>query len=246
MLDQGQYDAQLTFLHEDQSRDVVSNGNPGIGHSDFNSERAELRYGLSNDWLFGVAVSYDSQNNNQTDYTNPVRHFSNTSAQGGQNPNFWIKYGILDNASSPFTVSAQFLVAPHVGTNPGTGYRGELLTGWRIDDALRLYGTLNHNINTSDSTADRTNLDFGAYKDFSENFTLIPHVGCSEIYSTPTTKPNFQYGFGLSSDIQVAKNTYLIPDASYFRNNATGNPSGTFHASSSNGKDISIALYHLF
>lgn len=247
ILNQGEADTRLGWGQGSVSGDVSSNGVHGRQSTDITTEFAQIRYGLGYDWQVGLGLQYDSKNVTHTKFSNPPVRFTNNDSEGGQNPEIWASYGVVRGNDSPFTLSAQFMVSPDTTGNQGVAYTGRLLAGWRHSETLRFYGILSEVINRDGAVADSTSIDIGAYQDVSEKITLIPHLGYADFRSTNDFSSTSRFDIGLSSDIQICNNTYLIPDVSFLRYSSGHTKDDSFHRdSTSNGNTISLGLYHLF
>jgi hypothetical protein len=246
ILDKGEFDLEFGVNHQSESRDVLSNNDIGHQSSHLTSESITARYGLGNDWQIGLMAPYNSQSVTRTNYTHPAIQFKDTSNQGSVNPSLFAKYGIIENRSSPWSLSTTLLVSPDTSNKSATEYEGVVALGYKSSDSLRYYSELTGGVYEQDSNADRLNISFGGYKDISSCITLVPHIGFTEFSSTNTSNSFSQYDLGLASHIQIIPNTYLIPVANYFSNSSVDSRNSSFHASSSNGTSITLSLYHLF
>jgi hypothetical protein len=75
----------------------------------------------------------------------------------------------------------------------------------------------------------------------------VPHASYTWFDSISTFSSGTQQGLGLSADIRVSQNTYLIPDVSFYRDSGRHSANGLFHVdSTSNGRYVAISAYHLF
>jgi hypothetical protein len=246
ILNKGEVDAQGSVDHQTYSDSIISNGNPGDLSFNETVESVQIRYGLGANWQAGASLNYNSKYETDTNYSNPPSSHVNTSNEGRQNPGLWLRYGIINDNSSPFSLSGQFLVRPNMADRSST-YTDTLSAGWKTSDTLRLYGTTALNTSTNTNNRNSINFSFGAYKDISENITLVPHAGYTKFQASTTYSPVSQYQIGLSSDIQISHNTYLIPAYSWYQNSAGDSFNGTLHKDAvTNGNNISLTLYHLF
>jgi hypothetical protein len=246
ILRQGEVDVRALVDHDTNSANINFNTNSGRESQDITAESIQARYGLGANLHVGLSLNYRTQDVVHTDYTNPPAHNINTSSQGWQNPTLWATYGIINDTTKPFSMNAELLVRPKM-TDNASAYSGRLSTGWKSSDTLRLYAAFSLTTNRDPVIADSSSVTAGAYKAVSENVTLIPHASYTRYRATDVFSAQTQYGIGLSSDVLIFRNTYLIPDISLYRNSAGDSKNTTFHRdSSANGRAITLSLYRLF
>ena len=246
ILDENQFDAQIGVGHDTGSRYVTSNGDVGTQRHAITSEEIGVRYGLGSHWQITADIPFDSEHTTKTDYSKPVVHFVNTQYQGSQDPTFGVKYGFIDEPSSAWSLSGRVAVSPDLTNKYGSEYLATIAAGYKASESLKYYAELNGSLVDRAINPDRIGITLGAYKGVDENITLIPHVSLVEFQSTSTYSSYSQFDIGLAAQIQIVKNTYLIPNATYYSNDSGETKSGSFHASSSDGRAFSIELYHLF
>lgn len=246
ILEENQLDAQVGVSHQNASRYVTSNGNVGSQHQDSTTEDIGIRYGLGGHWQVTADIPFDSENTTKTDYSKPVAHFVNTAYRGSQDPIFGVKYGLIDEPESAWSLSGRVAVSPNITNKYGTEYLATVAVGYKVSESLKYFAEINGGLIDREVNPDHIGVALGAYKDIDENITLIPHVSLTEFQSTSTYSSYSQFDVGLASHIQIVKNTYLIPNATYYSNDSGDAKNGSFHASSSNGRAFNIELYHLF
>jgi hypothetical protein len=246
ILDENQVDAQIGVNHDTGSRYVTSNGNFGSQRHATTTEEIGVRYGLGGHWQITADIPFDSENTTKTDYSKPVAHFVNTKYRGSQDPTFGVKYGFIDEPESAWSLSGRVAVSPNITNKYGTEYLATIAAGYKVSESLKYFAEINGGLLDRETNPDHIGVALGAYKDVYENITLIPHVSLTEFESTSTYSSYSQFDIGLASHIQIVKNTYLIPNATYFSNDSSDAKNGSFHASSSNGRAFNIELYHLF
>lgn len=245
ILQQGEVDMRATVAHDTVSTAISFGNNTGMTSSKSTGESVQIRYGLGSNWYVGATLSYASQAVAHTDYDNPVIHYV-SRAEGGVNPLLWATYGFINEAAKPFSLNGE-LLATIKTTNSPSAYTARLLAGWRANDTLKYYGTVSSTTIDSSRRADSHGLTLGAYKDLSENLTVVPHASYTWIDSNGPISSWTQQGFGLSANVRISQNTYLIPNASFYRVGSRHSADGLFHVdSTSNGRNIAISAYHLF
>jgi len=247
ILNKGEIDARLILDHDTNSSDISFKGNTGHSSLKNTTEDLQVRYGLGSSWHIGLSLPYASQSVVNTDYSNPPAHYSNKGAQGGQNPIIWATYGILNDKASAFSLNAEALVSPDTTGNVKTSYTGRLTSGWKTSDTLRLYAGVSATTYDDANVANTYALRGGAYMALSETLTLIPHVSYVQFASTDTYSSFGQTALGLSANVKLATNVYLIPDIVFYRNGDGQSDNGYFHReATNNGKHFSLAAYYLF
>lgn len=246
IMHQGEVDGTVSVDNDTNSSSIRFHGNPGSQSSELTTESVQVRYGLGYNWHIGAALRYNSQGITYRDYQNPSAHFIYTSAEGNQNPSLWAKYGFINDNSKQFSLSGSLILHPNTTGTPSL-YTGQLSAGWKSNDTLRLYGIFSAARNRSPNASGRTGITVGAYKEILQNVTLIPHASFSRIQETNTLSSATQSGMGLSADIQISRNTYLIPGISFYRNSARDSKDGFFHQdSTADGMAAGLGVYHLF
>ena len=247
ILNKGEVDIRLTLDHDTHSSDINFKGNAGQSSTKRTAENLQVRYGLGSNWHIGLALPYASQSVANTDYTNPPAHYSNKSAQGGQNPNIWATYGIVHDKDSAFSLNAELVISPDTTGDLKTSYTGRLTSRWKTSDGLRLYAALSGTTYDGGDLANIYAIKGGAYVALSETLTLIPHVSYAQYASTNTFSAYDQTGVGLSANVRLAPNFYLIPDIVFYRNGASHSDDGFFYRdATNNGKHLSLGAYYLF
>lgn len=245
ILNKGEVDARLSVGNDHHSENVIFHGNPGTQSSDLTRESIQVRYGLGANWHIGARLPYVSHGVSHTDFSNPPAHFS---SEIRENPFFLATYGIVNDATNPFTLNGELLIHPNV-TGKITTYSGRLTTGWKSSDTLKLFASDTYTTTTrhNPELADSNTISFGAYKDISKRITLIPEAHYSFVQRTDKFSSFDQYGIGLSSNIQIFQNTYLVPEVGRYWNSSGNSVDGFFHRDAvTNGTVFYLALYHLF
>ena len=246
ILSKGEVDARITFDHQNYSENMRGNGFQGISSLDYTFETIQVRYGLGANWHVGASLNDAPKYENQTAYSNPPKNYVSTSSEGRQNPSIWLKYGVFDDKSSPLSLSGQMTISPNT-TGKASSYSGEISAGWKSSDTLKLFANLVTTTSRNQDARNTDSIEIGAYENITENITLIPHLRVRRLQGTNLVTPMTRFEIGLSSDIQISKGTYLIPDISRYRNNSWDSKDGVFHYEPmTNGHDVSLALYHLF
>lgn len=269
ILEQGEVDAQFSVDHFTISSNISLKGRPGIEHDsegrrirtilrrvpprsgksslERDSEIFQVRYGLGSNWHIGVAVPYVSRSVANTDYNNPPAHYSNRRGEGGQNPNLWATYGLINDKEFRFSLNLELLIKPDTTGNEETSYAGRITTGWKNSDTLKFYGAFTATTFSDSTLANHYSVSVGAYKALSETLTLIPHSGYVRNESTNTMSATDQYNLGLSVNVRLTPNSCLIPDVAFYRYGESNSNDGVFHRdASNNGKAFRLSFYHLF
>lgn len=247
ILNQEEVDARLSITHSTLSGNIRnSSGNFGNQSSESVSESAQIRYGLGDNWHVGAGLQYRSRAVTTTDFSNPPAHFANTSLEGNQNPTLWATYGFINDKTSPLSVNGELLVSPNTTGKRGTSYTGRISTGWKSSDTLKLYGAFSASTTRDATTPNMNRIIVGAFKDISDQMTLIPHISYTRSSETDFLYPVTQHAVGLSSDILIAPDTYLIPDIVFHRIGAVDSKNGFSHGDPiNNGRTLTLELYHL-
>jgi len=247
ILNKGEVDIHLTLDRDTHSSDIDFKGNSGRSSVKSTTEDLQIRYGLGSNWHIGLAVPYASQSVIDTDYNSPSSHNSNTSNKGAQNPVIWATYGILNDKTSALSLNAEVLVRPDTTGNVKTSYTGRLTSGWKVNDALRLYARVSAETFDDNSVPNAYNVVAGGYVTLSESLTLIPHASYVQFTSANSYSAYDQTDVGLSANIRIVPNFYLIPSYTAYRNGASHSDNGFFHRdATNNGKAISLGAYYLF
>lgn len=251
ILQQGEWDVSASVQAESYSYDIRASIFPG-GWSgkrsrDSTEESARIRYGLGGDFHIGAQVDYASRWVSRSDYVAPPAHFVNRSQEGRQNPSFWIKHGFVNDPASRLSLSGELRVSPNTTGKRSSSFLAQMLAGWKVDDALRLYGTLSGRIYNDFETADSRSMNIGAYIRVSNSITLIPQIGNTRWMSTDAMSSIRQNHAGLTLQARLMRNTYLLPQVGIFRNSSAHSKDGVFRQdSANNGRSVGLTLYHLF
>jgi hypothetical protein len=245
ILNKGEVDTQVYVDHQTLTNDISFSGNTGTQSLHLTNESVQGRYGLGDNWHVGAAVSYATQDTSRTDYNSPSAQFVNTSSNRWRNPSFWATYGLINDKANAFSLNGELLVSPDMANMP-TAYVARLSSGWKASDTLNFYGTYSATFVTGPAGDNSNGITVGAYQDISNSVTLIPHASYTRFNATSTLPSQTQYGVGLSSDVQIFKDTYLIPNVSFYWDSSRNTKDGLFHQGVANGTSISLALYHLY
>jgi len=193
----------------------------------------------------GAAVAYASRDIERTDFSSPVRHFTNQDNQGWQNPSLWVKYGFINEATSRLSLSGELRVTPNAAGNMPSSYSGQLAAGWRSSEALRLYGV--YTLTDTPSTTSSSSIEIGAHQASSENVTLVPRIGYQHANTSSTLSSFSQTSLGLSALIRMSPSDLLAPGVALYRNSAASSSDAQFaRAASHNGRHVSLGWHHQF
>ena len=245
VLNQGELDVRFFLDHQTTSSAVNARGNPGNQSFNLSTQSVLVRYGLGANWHIGASQEYVSNRTAETNYRNPAARILDTSGQGAQNPTLWTTYGFFNDKINPLSLTGEIQLRPKTTEQAGS-YTGQISTGWKSSDSLKLYGRYSTTVTNDAQIAQSNNFSFGAYKEITDRITLIPQLRYSRFNATNTFSSTTQYGIGLSSNIEVSQNTYLTPSVSRYRNSSGNSNDGTFHRDSAAGSNLSLSLYHLF
>lgn len=245
VLNQGELDSRLLLDHQMIPSAVSSKGNPGNQSLNLTTQSVLIRYGLGANWHLGASLDNVSNRTVETNYLNPASRIVNTSGRGTQNPTLLATYGFVNDKSNPLSLTGEIQLRPKTTEQAGS-YTGQISTGWKSSDSLKLYGRYSTTVTNDAQIAQSNNFSFGAYKEITDRITLIPQLRYSRFNATNTFSSTTQYGIGLSSNIEVSQNTYLTPSVSRYRNSSGNSNDGTFHRDSAAGSNLSLSFYHLF
>lgn len=245
ILGRGELDAQLLVGHDTYSGNIDLMGNPGGMAQNHTTQSLEVRYGLGANWHVGAAMHNVSRGVYHSDYTNPPTHFVDTDSEGRQNPSLWAVYGFVNDKANPFSLNGELWVSPNTTGRPGR-YFGRLATGWKSSETLRLYGSLTRTASNDSRVADSIGIGGGAYYVISPSVTLIPSLSYTRNDATGSFSSMTQYSASLSSNIEIYRNTYMMPRFSHIWGSAGDSGDGLFHQGTTKGTAIGLGLYHLF
>jgi|GEM_PF-2583995 len=247
ILNKGEVDIELSVTHSTIDTKISSNGNTGTYSYRATRESAAIRYGIGGYWHVGASLPYLSDYSAKFDYNNPPAHYENNRLEGSQNPNLWVKYGFINDKAKPLSLSGEILVSPNTTGKTSSAYVGVVSAGWKSDESLKFYAIYSGVVRNDSNSADSNGIAIGAYKSINSSVTLIPHASYTRYQSTDSFSSDSNHSLGLSAHIQVANNTYLNPDITFFRNSSAHTNAGTlYYDSSDTGKSIGISIYHLF
>lgn len=210
ILKKGEIDLIGAAEYQSVSYDVSLAGIPGSRSADLTRELLGARYGFGSDWQAGISIAYNSRYEIRTDYSSVFASRTNRDSEGTENPRLSVRYGFLNDAANPFSLSGELMVSPNTTRSP-SAYGGKLSAGWKSSDTLRLYGAYTLEAAKDSNVADKNSISFGVYKNISSSVTLSPFMSYTRYNPTNTFSSVNQYGFGMSAHFQVDGNTYLIP-----------------------------------
>ncbi|MBS4099288.1 MAG: hypothetical protein KGZ83_20955 [Sulfuricella sp.] len=245
ILSPGEMDCIASISRDTHSANLNFKGNAGKTSLDLTKQTGQVRYGLGSNWHIGASLDYRSQAVVRTDYRNPAAHYVDTGSEGWQNPSLWVKYGFIHDSTSPVSLSGALRVTPNATGNSST-YQGDLTLGWRNSDTLRLYGAFSAMAAAASNQADTVGISVGLHKDISDNVTLAPRAAYFRHGGTSSFSALTQYGVGLSVQVRVDRNTYLLPNMALYRNSSAISQGGLHEDATRNGKAVRLSLYHLF
>jgi len=246
ILEKGEADIAFGVGWQHTFRSITDNGVSGTQKLDFTSEHIQFRYGLGESWHVGLALNDNSTYEVHTNFDNG-QNFLSTRYQGQQNPALWAKYGFVKDKNSPFSLSGEFLVSPNTTDNDTGGTETvALYGGLDYGNGLKGYAEYRGDFPRDHKFSRVHSISVGAYKTETENFTLVADVHYSRFEATDLDTALQQYGVGLAALLQVGHNSYVYPRVAVYQNTSRDTTDGTVHWGGSQGKVLSVSLYHLF
>lgn len=242
VLQQGELDAKASLTHSSQSSSASFDGTKYQSSFESTSESLQVRYGLADNWHIGAGLSHSSSSSSNSDGTT-------WRDNGVSNPVFFAGYSVIKDTTSPWSLSANLSVSPNTTGKFTSRYVGGLTAGFKQSDTLKLYGGLSTSQTEGSRYPDSTEINIGAFKNLSEKITLIPSAYLSRVDSTTgiIVAPRYTYGIGLTSNIEIKRNTYLIPNISFYGQSSAHSKDGLFRVDSNfDGVNFGVSLYHLF
>ncbi len=243
ILNQWEVDAGASASYQTLSTDFRISNSSATETRKITTENVGVRLGLGAGWQIGASLHYVSRDAIHTKWKSSGNSYDYKNSYS-QNPQFWAAYGIVNDKDNPFSLVGEFMVSPKT-TDFAHSYGAKLSAGWESSETLKLYSIYSISRNNDTNTTNR--IEIGAYKDISDGVTLIPSVEYSAFRATNYFHSAGQYGISLSANVQLAKNTYLIPTIVNYGNTPVKTKDDFFHADSMhNGMLISLGIYHLF
>jgi len=247
VLPRGKWDISASASTDSNSYDVRFAGIPGKRTFDMTSESLQLRYGLGSDFHVGAQLNHASRWVTRTDFAAPSAHFVNRSGEGSRNPGFWLKYGLLNDAAKPFSLSGEIQISPNTSGKQSSSVLGLLSAGWQAHEKVRLYGTLSSRAYDDSVDADTHSINVKAYLQFSDRVTFIPQIGHVRAHSTSVMTSYSQNYVGLALQARLLRDTYLIPGVTLYRNTSAHSKDGMFYADGAHdGRAVHLTLLQAF
>lgn len=245
ILDDGQADVFVRAQYEKASRNLYFSNVKGRQTESFTGESASVGYGLGRGWEIRASASYVSRDDIKTKFSNGDRFIDN-DGEGKSNPNFSATYGIINEKSNPFSLSASFSFSPDTTHTTRTHSAG-LAAGWRKSDTLRLYTTLSMTDRADRDYMDDVRMQIGAYYEISPKITIIPYVGYSKWFGNEHASSTSDHYFGIGTHAQLLKNTYLTAFVANYSYSSLNRKDVPLHYDSTrDGVLVNVGLYHLF
>jgi hypothetical protein len=254
---QGKFDVQLTAGHTGYKQKIeISIVNfllQAETHRELTQELVSMRYGLAADTHIGVATSYNQYKLRAK--TLPESDFqlaSNTEHQSSTgNLNLFAKHRFYNDSETPFSLSVAANLEANTANNHYTAVDLILSTGWKFSEGLRAYAIANTFLSDQDAIADRQAIDIGFYKQITPRITLVPKYIYSHFQQVKNgnvliASPRDNQYLGLSAQIEVLPNTYLIPAVGYFNFDSYQTGVNNKMSDSFDEKSYSLTFYHLF
>lgn len=246
ILQPGEIDFRATLSHDTRAFNFNSYGREGRHSLDLTEESVQVRYGLDSNWHIGVFLPYVSRTIWRNDYSDPPEHFTHKRGGTGQNPVLLATHGFINGGETPLYLNGEIRASVKTTDLPAY-YTARLIAGWKENSALDLYGTLSMTTHTDSQAPNSNSFTLGAYRRISENVTLVPHAGLIRINSTSTYSSYTQQDMGLSADLRIFRNTYLIPQVTFYRNSGShSKDDGYQEDSTANGRHVALSFYQLF
>lgn len=246
ILDRGEIDAKLGLLRGHAANSFqMANGAHANQTLDRRIERIDVRYGLAAHWHVGLALRNDPTYVVRTNFDNGPS-FLDSRNQGQQNPEFWAKYGFVDDRNSPYSLSGELRIVPNTNDRHSASEEARLVGGRDFGSGSKAYVAYSASVPHDPNYSQAHTVAAGIFKTLTDRISIIPNISYSHIAANDIRAATHEYGGELAALVQIERNTYVRPGAALYRVASHARRDGTARWGATQANSLSISLYHLF